>query len=98
MDWSIKPHAGAGELSFGMDLANVEALLGPRRKSGSRRDWTRYEFRTSGGPILAYDDRGPGEINFGPRFGPGLTLDGHDIFAGGARKFLTFVSAADSGS
>ena len=82
MDWSIKPYVGVGELNFGMDSPSVEALPGPPRKSGSRRDWTRCEFRTSGEPILAYDDRGPGNINFGRRLGPGLTLDGHDIFAG----------------
>lgn len=50
-----------------------------------------------GGFILAYDDRGPEEINFDRCFGPALAFGGHDIFTGDPRKFLTLVSAADLG-
>ena len=97
MNWVIKPYVGVGDLKFGMDAASVEALLGPPRKSESRGDWTRYEFRALGGPIMAYDDRGLGEINFGRRFGSGLSFDGHDIFAGDPTRFLKLVSVADPG-
>ena len=38
-----------------------------------------------------------GEINFDRHFGPGLSFEGHDIFAGNPKKFLKLVSAADPG-
>ena len=97
MDWVIKPYVGVGDLRFGMDTAGVEALLGPPRKSNGRGDWTCYEFRALKDPALAYDDCGLGEINFDRHFGPGLTFEGHDIFAGNPRKFLKLVSASDPG-
>ena len=46
---------------------------------------------------MAYDHRGPGEINFDRHLGPGLTSDGQDIFAGDPERFLKPVSAADPG-
>ena len=97
MDWVVKPYVGVGDLRFGMDAASVEALVGPPRKSESRGMWTRYEFRSLGGPIMGYNDLGLGEINFGRRFGPRLTFEGHDIFVGDPGKFLKLLSAADPG-
>ena len=97
MDWVIKPYIGVGDLRFGMNPDDVETLLGPVRKSDSRGDWTRYEFRALRGPTVGYDDRGLGEINFDRDFGPGLTFNGHDIFGGDPEKFLKLVSAGDPG-
>ena len=97
MDWVIKPYVGVGDLKFGMDAASVEALLGPSRDSDIRGDWTRYEFRALKDPMMAYDDRGLGEINFDRHFGSGLTLESHDIFTGDPGRFLKLVSAADPG-
>ena len=97
MNWVIKPYLGVGDLRFGMDAASVEVLLGPHHDSDSRGMWTRYEFRKVGGPITGYDDQGLGEISFGRRFGPGLTFNGHDVFAGDPGRFLALVSAADPG-
>ena len=97
MDWVIEPYVGVGDLKFGMDAANVEALLGPPHDSDSRGMWTRYEFRKVGGPVIGYNNQGLGEINFGRRFGPGLTFNGHDVFSGDSERFLALVSAADPG-
>ncbi len=47
--------------------------------------------------MTGHDDRGLGDIDFGRRSGPGLILDGHDIFAGDPTRFLKLVSATDLG-
>ena len=46
---------------------------------------------------MIYDDHGLGEINFGWRFGTGLTFDSKDIFGGNSERFLKLVSDADPG-
>ena len=97
MNWLIRPYVGVGNLSFGMRPTDVEALLGPPRKSKPREMWTHFEFRALKDPIIAYDDLGMGEIGFDRHFGPGLTFNGHDIFTGDPKQFLKLVLAADDG-
>ena len=97
MDWTIKPNSGVGNIKFGMTHFDVEAILGPPEDNDSRGMWTRYEFREVGGPIIGYDAQGLGEMNFGWRFGTGLTFNGHDVFADDPEEFLKLVSAADNG-